>query len=230
MTYDGKDYIWDKFYENIKNLSYPNYDILIIDNTAGREYFKLLKKRTKKESNIIVEHVLRGGTSREAQAKSLNRIREFILNNRYEYFMSIESDLIPPRDIIERLMCYKCPVVGTTYLIGYADSKTQPPRPCIFATRKGKNGRTETYNLKPHEGFAIFGTGLQQVHGCGLGCTLIKRSVLEKVRFWYILDPPPKHSDVLFYMDLHNMKIPIYMDTNLIVPHYNSDWKRVKDI
>ena len=228
VTYEGKDYIWDKFINNIKSLTYPNFDVMIVDNTKDKKYYNKLNRRLK-DTDIIIKHVNRGDTSREAQARSLNTIRDYFLENNYDYFMSIESDLIPPRDIIQRLMRHNKLVVGTIYLIGFHYSKTQPPRPCLFSVRKKKNGsgEMETYNIP--NGFDYFGNGLVKIHGCGIGCVLIDKSILQKVKFWYHLDPPVKHSDVLFYMDLHNMGIPVYIDSDLIIPHHNSDWKDVAD-
>jgi len=231
VTYEGKDYVWDKFWSNIKNLSYDNYDIMITDNSPTKKYYSKLKKRLKHEKNVTIKHVNRGDTSREAQAKCLNLIRDKVLKEDYDYFMCIESDLIPPRDIIERLMSHNLPSVGCIYLIGYADSDSQPPRPCLFGLRPGKDGNDGigTYNLPPAEGFGMFGTGVKQIHGCGLGATLIKRNILERIRFWYDLREPVKHSDVLYYMDIHNEGIPNYVDTDLIIPHYNSKWDDVTD-
>lgn len=229
VVYDGKDYIWDKFWENIKNLSYPNLDIVIVDNSKTKKFYSKIKRKNKRMKNIQIIHVGRGQTSREAQAKSLNRIRDIMLNGDYEYFMSIESDLIPPRDIIERLMSYNVGVVGSMYLIGYADSKTQRPRPCLFGIDKKPDGSVGTINYPPEKGFAFFGNGLMQIHGCGIGAALFKRNIMERFRWWYDLNPPIKHSDVLFYMDLHNQGVPVYVDTNMIIPHYNSKWDDVQD-
>ena len=72
--------------------------------------------------------------------------------------------------------------------------------------------------------------GLQQIHGCGFGSTLIHKDLIKKFKFWYTLEKPIKHSDVLFYMDLHNYGHMAYVDTDIIIPPYNSDWKSVEDI
>lgn len=229
VTYEGKDYCWDLFFKNLLNLEYPNYDVLIVDNSKNGKYYRELQKRTKKHKNITIARVDRGLSSREAQANSLNYIRNHMLDNDYDYFMSIESDLVPPVDIIERLMSHKKQVIGSIYLIGFPDSQSQPPRPCLFNVRKDKHGKVETFNLPPNVGFTFYGKGVMKVHGCGLGATLIKRDVLEKIKFWYIHDDVIKHSDVLFYMDLHNIQIQCHVDTDMIIPHYNSKWSDVKD-
>jgi len=224
VTYEGKDYVWDKVYKNLQNLSYPNYDILVVDNTKDMKYYEKLKKQ-----GVNVVHTKRGKTSREALTVSQNYIRDVVLNEGYDYLMFIESDLVPPRDIIERLMSHNRLVVGSMYYIGHHWSKKEPPRPCLFETVK-RGDTTRTENINPVRGWDYFGNGLQLIHGCGFGSTLIKREILEKFKFWYTLEPPIKHSDVLFYMDLHNAGYRAYVDTDIIVPHYNSNWGDVKDI
>lgn len=223
--YEGKDYIIDRYYKNLLNLSYPNYDILLVDNSRDNKYKKELVRR-----GYNVVHVSRGKHSREGVANGLNYIRKYALNHGYDYWMSIECDLIPPRDIIERLMLHQKTIIGCIYVIGYQDSKNQPPRPCLFGLgRKKDTGELHTFNYTPKEGFEFFGTGLREIHGCGLGCTLVKTDLLKKIEFWY-MDADIKHSDVYMYMDLHNMGHSVYLDSDIIIPHYNSKWDIVPDI
>jgi glycosyltransferase involved in cell wall biosynthesis len=223
--YEGKDYIMDRFYKNICSLDYPNYEILLVDNSETNEYKKQLVQRGYK--NVV--HVARGKHSREGVANALNYIRKYALQNGYDYWLSIECDLIPPKDIIQRLMLHQKTIVGCIYVIGYKDSNGQPPRPCLFGLRRRQNGELETFNYNPKEGFAFFGGGVQRIHGCGLGCTLVKAELLRKLEFWY-MDDEIKHSDVYMYMDLHNMGHDVWLDSDIIIPHYNSKWDLVKDI
>jgi len=227
--YEAKDYIWEEFFENIQRLSYPNYDIVIVDNTRRKKYYNKLLKRTKNYGNTRVFHVDRGENSRVAHSRSLNKIRQILLDEGYDYFMSIESDLLPPIDIIERLISHNKLTVGCLYQIGFDYSKSQPPRPCLFDVTTKADGTAATRNLPPEEGYGFFGHGVVPIHGCGLGCTLIKRELVEKFPFWHYLEGDIKHSDVLFYLDLHNAKIQAYVDTDIIIPHYNQDWRLVKD-
>jgi cellulose synthase/poly-beta-1,6-N-acetylglucosamine synthase-like glycosyltransferase len=44
-TYDGKRYIEKEYYENIKTLNYPNYDIYIVDNSSDKTYYSHLKRK-----------------------------------------------------------------------------------------------------------------------------------------------------------------------------------------
>lgn len=226
-VYEDKDYIFDEFYANVKNLSYPNYEVLIVDNSATKKYYSKLKRR-----GVPVVHVNRGANSRVAHAKSLNKIRDHFLAGDYEYWMSIESDLIPPVGIIERLMKHDKDTVGCMYNIGYADNTQEPPRPCLFVTVVNEETKSiSTKNLNPKEGFGLFGKGVMPIHGCGIGCSLVKRHILEKIPFQYNTDVDTvMHSDVLFYMDMHNMGLQNHVDTDIFIPHFNSKWGNVKDI
>jgi len=227
VTYEGKDYVFDKFWKNIQSLTYDNFDVVVIDNTRTKKYYSKLKRR-----GVPVIHINRGANSRIAQAKSLNKIRDIMLKGDYEYFMSIESDLIPPIDIIQRLMTHNVDVVGCMYIIGMMSMKNQPPRPCLFVTepKKDKPNSFRTANLDADVGFGLFGHGVIPIHGCGLGTTLIKRNIMEDIPFKYDLNKGKViHSDVLFYMDMNNLKKTVYVDTDIIIPHFNSDWNLVKD-
>lgn len=228
VTYDGKDYIWDKFWRNIQRLSYPNVDIVIVDNTPSKYYYSKLKRRVKHLKNVTVYHTKRSPTSREAMCKSLNKLREHFLEGDYSHLMMIESDLVPPVDIVERLMSHNEGVIGSIYLIGHDDMKGQPPRPCLFGIDREKQGATK--NLSPEIGFAYFGKGVVPIHGCGFGSTLFKRWVIERFMFTYDLGKPVKHSDVMFFKDYHNSGYQAYVDTDMIIPHYPSKWDEVKDI
>ena len=41
--YDGKDYIIDRYIERIKNFTYENYDILLVDNSKTKDFAKKVK-------------------------------------------------------------------------------------------------------------------------------------------------------------------------------------------
>jgi GT2 family glycosyltransferase len=219
-TYSGKDYIFKEFYQALVNIDYDNYDYLIIDNTDDNGAYQ---KQLQSQGYYHIHRVPRGGNSRQALVNAQNYARQYALDNHYDYVLSVESDLIVPSDIIKRFLAYDVPVVGALYYIGI-----EVKVPCVFfVTMKGLMKGTRLITLEEAKVFP--NTGLRRVHGVGLGCTLIKREVLEKFTFWHDERFTDKHSDVYLFMELENAHIPVYCDTNITVPHYPSDWGLVKD-
>lgn len=223
-TFEGKDYIIDKWVEAVKNIDYPNFQWLIVDNSQGTSYTSKLRKR-----GYRVVHVPRGGNSRQALCNAQNYIRKKVLSEGYDYWLSLESDLIPPKDIIFKLMSHAKSVVGSVYFLGTWMDPNIPKPACLFVLDQKEGGMMGTRMMTPEESRKIIGTGLRQVHGVGLGCTLIKRRILEKFGFWTDTRFDNKHSDVYFYMELQNAGEPVFVDTNILVEHYASDWTKVKD-
>ena len=218
-TYEGKEYCRKEFVENISNLKYPNYDFLMIDNSKEEDYYNKLKAE-----GVPVVRVPRGSNSREALAAAQNYARKKALEENYDYVLSVESDIFPPKDIIQRLLRHWKPVVGAWYYIGGFNNT--PKIPCVFTVNSSSGTRLITN--KEHEMMLNKG-GLHQVHGMGVGCTLIDTNVLKDYVFWYDERFDNKHSDVYFYMDLWNDKVPVYVDYDIMVEHKNSDWNLVSD-
>jgi len=251
-TYSGKDYCLEKYLKHVANINYPNKHHIIVDNTQDDgEYTKKLKGL-----GIETYHVDRGSNSRDALCDSMNLARKYFLENSYDYMFILESDLFPEEDIIFRLMSYQKSVVGSFYLIGheadnhkYTDARKEwiegriskeefrkritnvhPQRACIFYLDRKETGALGTRNISPKETYKLFGNGLQQVHGCGLGATLIRRDVIDRFPFWTDTRFGNKHHDVYFYMDLHNKGIKVYVDTDNLIKHSPSKWDDVEDM
>lgn len=226
-TYAGKDYCLIEFLESAKRLTYKNKEHIIIDNTNdGGVYFKRLQEVCE-PYGIKVYHVERGSNSREALARAQNLARKLFLEGDYNYMFSLESDIFPKPSILDRLVAHGLDVVTGLYMIG--DKATFTARPCITVSRK--NPKTGTYGtrlLEPEEFMEFINKGPKEVMAGGMGCCLMHRNVLEKVRFTYI-PGLMKHSDVYFFNDARKAGYPVVVDTNLVCDHQNSDWTKVAD-
>lgn len=226
-TYEGKHYAFDKWWKAVQKLTYPVKEVLIVDNTNDNgNYTRKLRRITQGKAKII--KVKRLSNSRDTLSYSQNYIRKYMLENGYDYWMSIESDLEVPPNTIENLLRWYKPVVGGLYEIGFENKSGR--RYCVFITEKKPNGMNGTRVISQNEHEQLKNEkGLFKIHGCGIGCTLIRRDVLEKYVFWTDTRFDNKHSDVYFYMDLWNDKVPVYIDTNIEAIHHNSDWSLVGD-
>jgi glycosyltransferase involved in cell wall biosynthesis len=224
-TYAGKDYCLDKFIENCKKFTYPNFEHIFIDNTndQGRYFIKL--KRKLNPLGIKVYRTQRGNSSREALAHSQNKARELFLEGDYDYLMSLESDIFPGSNIMEALVWDNKDIVTGLYTIGEKNIKTL----CLFLP--WKNEKTDTMGtrmLRQEEIKDYMNNGLKQVSAGGMGCCLISRYILEKIGFTYI-PGHPAHSDVFFFNDAQRLKYEVWVDTNLLCAHLNSSWDLVAD-
>lgn len=224
-TYEGKHYTFMEWWKRICELQYPAYDILIVDNSKGDDYYFKLIRLTQGKAKVIKAPRLEN--SRDTLSYSQNIIRKHLIENDYDYWMSIESDVIPPKNVITNLMKWYKPVCGGLYEIGFKEKVGR--RWCIFFRDKKPNGMMGTRIINEQENPQFANIGLRQVHGCGIGCTLIRSDIFRRFPMWTDCRFNDKHSDVYFYMDLDNNNIPVFVDTSVICEHNNSDWCMVAD-
>lgn len=228
ITYKGKDYCFNEFIARANTINYPNKKHIIIDNTAddGLQYYKTLKKRLRNK-DYHVYHVERGNNSREALSRSQNFARKIALDEGYDYMLSLESDIMCTPDVVQKLMVHVKPVVTALYHIG--DRSKGIRVPCITLAEFRKDiGAWGTRLLKVEEHKDYTRNGLKQVQAGGMGCTLIRRDILERFSFYY--DPRFQgHSDIYFFNNLFQSKIPVFTDTDLVLDHQNVNWNTVED-
>jgi len=249
--YNKKDYCLEKHLEHVRKINYTNYEQVFFDNSKSSKYYYKLKSK-----GLKVIRVPRGSNSRVAVANSMNAMRQYIKEHDYDYVLVLESDLFPDPEIINRLLQHNKEVVGSYYLLGldedelkyrslvkdYTEHKISSEElkqktkgllikvPCIFITDVKKDTNFKgTRIIGRKEGIEIFRTGLRQVHGCGLGATLISRRIFLRFPFYFDSRYESKHPDVYFFADLSDAGIPVYVDTNFNIPHQPSSWDKVRD-
>ena len=225
ITYEGKDYCYDKFMSYAKELNYPNMKHIIIDNSKTEDYFNTLTERLA-DSPIEVYRTERGNNTREALARSQEYARRIAVKEGYDYIMSIESDLYFPPDIIQRLLSHAKEYVGALYLIGEKKDRI----PCITIPEYNEELKIFGTRLLTEKGEAegFVHSGLRIVSNCGLGCTLIKRDVFKDIMFMYY--PNLKgHSDTFYSNAAYKKGFKVFCDTDILCYHDNIAWENVKD-
>ena len=215
-TSDYKAYCLDEYANTIKNLSYDDYDILLVDNSKTNEYSKRIKKLG---LNVIKDKYTE--SARERIVNSRNILREYAIKNNYDYLLSLEQDVIPPKDIIEKLLRHNKKVVsGIYYIHNRMPNGNIHLIPLINILEDNKETmRTLNYS---ELNFAK----LLKIFSCGLGCLLIHRDVLKEVKFRYVKEIDT-HDDRWFCIDLHEKGIDLYCDNTAICKHLinNRKWK-----
>jgi hypothetical protein len=219
--YEAKDYCLDMFIKHCKQINYPNYKHIFIDNSKGMKYTTKLQGK-----GLEAYHITRGSNSREALARSQVFARQLALKEGYDYMFSLESDImIPDGNILQRFIATNKKVISGLYFIGPHGTQI----PCITLPEFDDSlGAWGTRLLKQEEIPHYIGNGIQQVQAAGMGCCLISKEVFEKISFFY--DPRfMSHSDVYFFNNCFESKITVWVDTNYVCEHENSDWTKVED-
>ncbi len=154
------------------------------------------------------------GTDIEQQR---NNISDYALKHGYDYLFSVDSDIVLPSDALEKMLSHDRDIVTGMYIQRIPGTHTLE----VYGVTPG-NGRAQIpYKL-------LKDRGLVEVAGCGFGCVLIKRRVLEgvpKPHFVYreALDHKNTVSeDVYFCMKATDNNYTIWVDTSIKCDHVGS--------
>lgn len=219
--YDKKDYCLKEFIDNCKTFTYKNYHHVYIDNSSNLNYVRKLRRM-----GLKAYHVERGGSTREALARSQNLARKICLEGGYDYMFSLESDIFPKHNIIEALLRHQLNIVTGLYMLG--DREKGERIPCITLPKKTEKGTWGSRLIQPDEYLDYINQGIKEVSAGGFGCCLIHKNVLKKIPFMYI--PGHKgHSDVFFFWKAEQIGFRVFVDTDLFCEHINTSWDNVED-
>ena len=224
-TYEGKNYCLDAFMNNVNDFTYPksNIEIFVADNSISNENALMIRDKYKVKT---FWKDYEGVSVMEKLADSHNQIRRYFLESDADYLLHLESDIFPPKDIIEQLLWARKPIVTSMYQIFDGSWRT----PCIRIQDKKTlhyNDIIFDYELNNFHHYWTDGT-IKEVFIAGIGCTLINRKIMQKIQFR--TDTTTKDGsppDTYFAIDLRNAKIINWVHTGIISFHWNrEDWGR----
>ncbi len=214
-TYEKYEYCLERYLHAIKELTYKNYDLLLVDNSKESTFATELQK---KGINVLrVEWIEDPGLRVE---RSRNKLREEFLRRDYDYFLSLEQDVIPPKDVIERLVKHEKDVVAGVYYYPFKIRIVDKNNRLIKITKKLMaavsliNPANEKV-MRPCPPEETIGKRVIKVRGIGLGCCLISRKTIERIKFrWTNIDDAQNFSN-----DCWSQGIEIYVDTSVKCVH-----------
>ena len=227
------EYCLDDYYTSITSFSYKNYDTLLVDNSKNDSYFNKLKKLN---LNVIKDEFKE--KARDRVINSRNILRDYALKNNYDYLLSLEQDIIPPKNIIEKMLSSKKDIISGIYFKPLKDKfvplvskkidkktfeilkNSQDP----FVIKKIKENKITSYDQVGQWMTAeeVEEPRIIEIHEAGLGCVLISRKVLEKIRFRY--NPELEgFDDTWFYHDARIYGFKAFADTSIKCKHLIKD-------
>lgn len=234
-THESQEYALEQYAEAVKALTYKNFDVLLVDNSDNDEYMKKLK-----EKGLNAVKGTSAGSTRERIMVSRNILREKFLQGNYDYLLSLEQDVIPPVNAIEILLSRQTPVIAGLYFNIYTNNfgqkelkpvaytivsdeefeilKTDPKYENTEIRKKIESGKVkEPKDINAQLSLKeVQGNKLINVFYTGLGCMLIKKEVLEKIKFRYT---ETSFDDYPFCFDAQINKYKIWVDTSVRCDH-----------
>lgn len=214
-----KDYCLNDFFNNTINFTYPFVKHFFSDNSADQSYHLKLMAQYGFEIGYISPKYL---PAHIYMCQSMNQILTRFLASDCTHLLVNECDVFAPKDIIEQLLAHNKLIVGIPYFINTGNEAeiTQ------FNIDKfaGTNNSTTCFKGE----YLAFDGNLKKVDTVGLGCTLIKREVLEGYKF-YVNAGQKIHCDTYFALDMSEKGIDIYRDDYILCKHKNQDWSTISD-
>ncbi|MFH0751970.1 MAG: glycosyltransferase family 2 protein [archaeon] len=205
---DYHEYCTEEFIQSIKTLSYPNYDILLIDNSKDDRFFNSIKDKVP---------IIRGKyftKIHDRLAYNRNLLRQKVIDENYDYFFNVDQDVIPPRDAIERMVSGNKKITTGIYFNPWEKRGEKRLLATIWVCPPNQPEKLVAVRED-----IVQGDNLIKIDSCGSGCLLIHRTVLEKIKFRYDLNEGEGVDDVFFCQDAKKNDFEIYADTSIKCKH-----------
>jgi len=221
VTHDGQGYAFDRFITALKNIDYPNYDIIVVDTSETDDYYEKLKQI----EGIRVEKGIWTILYSARLSNALNMLRKHIVygGDYYDYLFSIDSDVIVPPDILTKLVKHSKQLAGAPVPIGFHKTGI----PCVLRSTMMQREKTGGMRLD-YMTWEELGDKPTKVLATGLGCLLIHREVLKNVQFKNIvvLRWAP---DVAFLIECVAKGFEFWCDPTIKVEHLQrrENWENV---
>lgn len=216
-----KDYILHDWIHYIKSLerSYNSgivsLDIMLCDNSQNSIYHKQISRRY----NVPIIHVNPfGKNSRQFICESRNTLADYFLRRDYTHFLSLECDLFPHENFLTELLAFDKKIISFPYFIGDGSQS----EPMLNVVDHSREDPCSTRNITVEEMFGMAGK-IIPVFNPGLGCTLIRRSIIEMIDFRWDEDIE-YHDDSFFADDLFFRGIKWYCSFTNAIRHLNQPW------
>ncbi len=212
---DYHEYCTEEYLNAVKNLTYSNYDILLVDNSKDDRFFNSIKDKVPVIRGKYLENPF------ERLVYNRNLLRQEALDKQYDYLFSLEQDIIPPNEIIERLLRYDKDIITGIYFKPWTRGKEKIMLAMIWAFHP--TDPTKKLNIRED---IVMGNHLLKIGYCGLGCVLIRRHILEKIKFRYEPSEGEAFDDMFFCKDAKEHGFEIYADTAVKCRHLiaNKPW------
>jgi len=211
-TYSGQEYCLDRFLAGLDAISYDSVEVVFVDNSDDDMYLKRLKdiKMAGKKITVLKDAISDTRISRIISSR--NRVRDHFLKGDYSHLLFLDTDIIAPCDVIERLLALDTDVASGVYLGRVVIDGKLHLIPILYRHHDG--GRVRTVTMTEAMNDDIF-----DISVCGLGCCLVRKTVVEKIRFRRFGNTSDSGEDTAFCLDVQGNGFEIKADTSVKCAH-----------
>jgi len=225
--FDGMSYCIDRFIDRIKSFDYDSYDILLVDNSESDLFSEEIRKRY----GVDVVHLPMDVPNMEKIIRSRNNILDYAVDESYDYVLMMDCDVIPPVDIVGKLLSHKKDIVSGLYFGPFGPSGKQKTEPVAWKSardeelKKVKSKFPEFVksgvNLRRHLTEEEIESGeLQEVIIPSAGCMLMSGDVFKKVRYGLLdVSGYPTSDDIFFCKKAREVGFKLYCDPTIKCEH-----------
>lgn len=225
-TFDGKEYCLDEFIEGLDSLTYENFDVCLVDTSKKSDYFRKLKKLAegwnsrKKQKFQVLRQGFSSPEPKQVIVGGRNKLREMVLTNGYDYFLSLEQDVIPPPDFIERLLSRNKDIIAGAYFNFVPELNSLVVLAYFYKNEEDEKAE-KTTTLGLHDLFPS--RVIEKLRATGVGCILIKKEVLKSIEF-RVEANERAFDDWWFCTDAIEKGYSINIDSSMFCKHHYRPW------
>lgn len=229
-TYGGMNYCFNEFIEHVKNINYPNFKVLIVDNSRDKKFFREANKI--KGINVLYDDT-KEKKNIDRLISSRNKILSYAIEKDFDYLLMLDADVIVPSNIIQKLLSHSKDVVSGIYFnLLKIDQKPSLTPVCytyvneeIFLEFKKNNpnlniSKENLWRFLTKE--EVESGKLIEVLLPSPGCVLLSRKALlsgAQYGIEKINANPNTTDDMKFFRELLKYGFKLYCDTSIYCQH-----------
>lgn len=229
--YDGVQYCLNDFINHLRCLDYPNFDVVLFDNSISKKFFREVRKikgikvfydDTTEEKNIL------------RLISSRNKILEYAQKSDYDFLLMLDADVMVPENLLNTLLSHEKDVVSGLYFNYFnVDKKVQLLPVCykcaeenLYLELKDKGILPDfvksRFDLRRNLSKQEIQEGFQEVLYPSNGCLLLsKKAFSSGARYGLLNETQGLHTsdDIYFFKELQKRGFKLYCDPSLICKH-----------
>ena len=217
-----KDPILREWLQYITRFTYPQYDILLVDNSDDEHFREQVW-----QAGFACDYVSPNGKrATHYVAESQNLLRKWFLERQYDYYFSLECDNFPPLNIIELMLSYKLDNLNVPYFLRQGKETTLGVQKSVIHHQGWRANKV----MAVPDSIAAFDGRVKHYYAPSFGCSLFSRRLMERVQYRVDDRLPTAFSDSFFHMDSNRIGIKPWAHMGVLCEHRRFSWRYNTDL